>query len=244
MIVYWTAVNSFFLENSRDHALQFINFYEPMKTSDLLNNFPTKDLDPLQNFKYCPSIKKRIQNSYELRFPIDYKLTFTKDGRVHSDMYDQKFFDEVVNIRMAKERLISLNLYYWFIPEKSLEMQSTGSYLSDNEFVNRTIAMPGQFNIYDWIRNIEFAFFMKKGYDEVKINRGDPYLNVKFLTEEPIELKKFYPSDTIINLMEKNLSARTYKTPLLNNMEYYYNLFNKSKIRKMFMKEVLDNLLD
>jgi hypothetical protein len=145
---------------------------------------------------------------------------------------------------MAKERLISLNLYYWFIPEKSLEMQSTGSYLSDNEFVNRTIAMPGQFNIYDWIRNIEFAFFMKKGYDEVKINRGDPYLNVKFLTEEPIELKKFYPSDTIINLMEKNLSARTYKTPLLNNMEYYYNLFNKSKIRKMFMKEVLDNLLD
>ena len=217
MKVYWTAVNSFRTEESKDHSLQFINYFEPMKTSELLNLFEVNNVEPGQNLKYCPSIRKRVHNSYELRFPFDYELKFKENGDVYSDMYDQKFFNDVVRVRMAKERLISLNLFYWFIPEKSLEMQTTGSYLSDNEFVNKTIAMPGEFNIYNWVRNIEFSFYMKKGYDEVRMNKGDAYLNVKFLTDEPIELVKFYPSDEIINLMQKNLSARTYKTPELAN---------------------------
>lgn len=244
MKVYWTAINTVKYNESNIHSLQFLHYYEPMKTSELLNVLPSNDLKPLDNFKYCPSIKRRIHNSYELRFPIDYTIKFKENGDVYSDMYDQKFFNDVVRVRMFKERLISLNLFYWFIPEQSVEVQTTPTYLDDTEFGKRTIGMPGQFNIYEWIRNIEFAFFMKKGYDEVTLKRGDPYLNVKFLTDENIELIKFYPSEQILNLLERNLNSRNNKYPLISPLEYYYNMFGKSKLRKMFMKEVLNNLLD
>lgn len=244
MKVYWTAVNTFNVNESDNHSLQFLNYYEPMKTSELFNKLPSNDLKPLDNFKYCPSMKRRIHNSYELRFPIDYTLKFTDDGDVYSDMYDQKFFDDVVRVRMAKERLISLNLYYWFIPEQSVEIQTTPTYLGDTEFGKTTIGMPGQFNIYEWIRNIEFAFFVRNGYNEVTLKRGDPYLNVKFMTDENIELVKFYPSEKILHLMQRNLSARNNKYPLISPLEYYYDLFRKSKLRKQFMEEVLDNLLE
>jgi hypothetical protein len=44
--------------------------------------------------------------------------------------------------------------------------------------------------------------------------------------------------------MQRNLSARNNKYPLISPLEYYYDLFRKSKLRKQFMEEVLDNLLE
>jgi len=246
MKVYWTAVNTLIEDKITENSLQFINFFEPLKTSELLNRLSVENLEPHQNFKYCPAMKRRISNSYELLFPFDYRLKFdtSGEGRVFSDMYDQKFFDDVVSIRNSKIKLVSLNVLYIFVPEKSLELQTTSSYLSDNEFVNRTIAMPGQFNIYDWVRNIEFAFFVKEGYNEINIKRGDPYLNVKFLTEEPVDLCKFYPTDNFISMLRRNWVARGYKIPNIKPLSYYYDMFNQSKMRKTFMKEIENNLLD
>ena len=54
MKVYWTAVNTFNVNESDNHSLQFLNYYEPMKTSELFNKLPSNDLKPLDNFKYCP----------------------------------------------------------------------------------------------------------------------------------------------------------------------------------------------
>jgi hypothetical protein len=85
---------------------------------------------------------------------------------------------------------------------------------------------------------------VRNGYNEVTLKRGDPYLNVKFMTDENVELVKFYPSEKILHLMQRNLSARNNKYPLISPLEYYYDLFRKSKLRKQFMEEVLDNLLE
>lgn len=246
MKVYWTALNTLMKENITEHSLQFINYLEPINTIEILNNLPSENLKPDQNFKYCPAMKRRVSNSYELLFPFDYRLKFntSEEGGVTTDFYDQKFFNDIVTIRDYKTKLISLNLMYIFIPEKSLEIQTTNSYLSDNEFVNKTIAMPGQFNIYDWPRNIEFAFFVKKYFDEINIKKGDPYLNVKFLTDEKIELHKFYPSDNFATMLRRNWNARNYKIPFMKPLKYYYDMFNQSKMRKALMREVENNLLD
>jgi len=246
MKIYWTALNTLIEEKITEHSLQFINYLEPVSTFELLNNLPSDNLEMQHNFKYCPAMKRRVSNSYELLFPFDYRLKFDNSGggRVVTDIYDQKFFDDIVTIRNNKIKLVSLNLMYIFIPEKSVEIQTTNSYLSDNEFVNRTIAMPGQFNIYDWIRNIEFAFFLKKDFDEVNIKKGDPYLNVKFLTDEKVELCKFYPTDNFSVMLRRNWIARNYKMPSIKPLKYYYDMFNQSKMRKAFMREIQNNLLD
>ena len=243
MIVYYTPISTFNQFEFNDHSLPLVKFLEPVETSTLIMNIPLEGLNKASNFKYCPALKNQIRNSYTLRFPFDYHLEI-KDNNIFSNMYDQQFFDQVVNIRSLEHKLLGLRIFYLFISEDSLEMEVTGSYLGDNDFVNKTIVIPGQFNIGKWTRNLELSFLLKNNINEIKINKGDPYLNVKFLTDEHVNLKKFYPTDQLLKIIKQNLNVPKYKIKLVEPLQYYYDLYKQSKMHNAVIREIKNNLLD
>jgi hypothetical protein len=160
-----------------------------------------------------------------------------------SDMHDQLFFDEMVSIRSPQLKMYSFNLAYIFIAEEDLEMMTGGCEFSDNDFVNKTMITTGQYNIGKWARPLECAFMLKKDVSELKINRGDEYLTVNFLTDEKVNLVKFHTSDKLAAIIKANVSTRNYLPKGFGSLQYYYDLYQQSRIKKVIMKEIKSNLM-
>lgn len=236
MNVYWSVIIL------HDEISPFITYEQPKPAAESINSIDTQSLNAWQNFKYCPAFKKQINNTFKLTFPFDYHFQF-EDRNIKTNLYDQKFFDAMVVIRSLEMRMLSLNLHYIFVSEESLEMMTAPSYMSDNEFANKTIVIPGQFDIGKWVRPLDCAFMMKKGFDTLNVNRGDEYLTVKFLTDEKVNLKKFFVSPTMANLVKQNVESRTYKKKA-QTLQYYYSLYQQAKMHKLIMKEIKANLMD
>jgi hypothetical protein len=236
MNVYWSVIIL------HDEISPFLTYEEPKTIAESLNAIDTSTLKPGDNFKYCPAFRKQSSNTFKLSFPFDYRLSF-ENNNIKTDMYDQRFFDAMVSIRSPEMRMLSLNLHYLFVAEESLEMATYPSYMSDNDFAVKTILIPGQFDIGRWVRPLDCAFMMRKGFDEVNINRGDEYLTIKFLTDEKINLKKFFVSPILANLIKQNVESRTYKKKA-QPLQYYYNLYQRAKMHKLIMKEIKNNLMD
>ena len=235
MIVYWSIYP--------DPKLPLINYEEPEELATLVNNFDYTTENIRRNFKYCPAVKDMIKNVYRLKFPFDYNITFT-DTDIVSSVYDQEFFNKMVLIRSVEKKHLSFNLTYLFVCEESLEIESSSCYFSDNEFVNKTMLVPGKFNIGKWIRPLDCAFFMKNGFDSLNVKRGDDYSYVKFNTNEKVELKKFYCTDTLLNLVSSNLKSRDYKSKLIEKLSFYYRMYEKAKIHSLVIKEIKNNLME
>lgn len=239
MNVYWSVL----VTQEHEPAVPMIKFLEPKSESSLLPKINVKDNLPGTNFYPCPAFKQQIQNSFRLQFPFDYNLLFS-NGNISSNMHDQTFFNTVLNIRSMPDKLLSFNLFYLFIAEESLNIDVTGCYFSDNDFVNKTMIVPGQFDIAKWVRPIDCAFIVKNNVDKIDIKTGDDFLNVKFLTDEKVTLKKFFPTKKLETLISHNVTARHYKSKMVEPLKYYYDLYRNAKMHKYIIKEVKDNLME
>lgn len=243
MVVYWSVLPPNFDYSpviSNDEF--FIRFKEPQPLYDSFKEINTEDLAPNSNFKYCPALRDLCKNTFRLQFPFDYKLNFS-DG-VRSDLYDQKFFDTFVSVRHPPIRNYSLNLSYIFIAEKSLEIELTGCHFSDNDFANKTKMFPGKMNIGKWFRPLDCSFILKDNVTDLQLNRGDDYSYVKFLTDEPIEFKKFHPTEVISQIAVGNMNSRRYKLKPIEKLTYYYDLYKNAKYHNYLLKEIKNNLME
>lgn len=232
MNVYWTAITPM-------DSFSAINFLDPEPSIKFINDREMGNND----VKFCPAVKLQQKNCYSLKFPVDYDLHFEGD-RFYSTMYDQEFFDKYIMMRDPVSRLITMRIYYLFIAEESLEIESTGAYVADNEFVNKAIMVPGRFDIGKWYRPLDCAFFVKKGVNSMEMKRGEIYSTVKFLTDKPVKLKKFEATDKLVKLIEHNVNSRNYKCKMAETLSYYYGMLEQSRFKKAILKEVKNNLLD
>jgi hypothetical protein len=245
MNIYWGVA----LEPTRmglDPSIPLINYFDPKSTLSLISEIDFVEKKSVTNFFMCPAFKDQTQNTFRLKFPFDYRLEFSDDngGTVSSPMYDQKFFDSMVHVRSVPLKMFSFNLPYIFIAEDDrTEIEATGCYFSDNDFVNKTRVIPGQFNIGKWYRPLDCAFMVKNNVSHIDINRGDDYAVVKFLTDKKINLKKFYVTDKISNLIREVTKAKDYKNKL-KPLNWYYSLFQESKIKSIILKEINNNLME
>ena len=229
MDVYW---------GTSDRQL-FLNYEEPVPLSTHFSELHNKDQST--KLLLCPGIRDFYHNIFVVKFPFDYNL-FIDGENIQSTLFNQEFFDQRVLIRSKISRLFSLNFFNVFVSEVPLEMEVMGAFFSDNDFVSKTRLIPGKFDIGKWVRPIECAFNIKEGYDSIQIGKGDEYLYIRFLTNEKIKFKKFYPSDKFIEMQNCNINIKdTFIKP--QKLSYYYNLYKNSKNHKLFLKEIKNNLM-
>jgi|CryBogDrversion2_8_1035294.scaffolds.fasta_scaffold04558_2 uncharacterized radical SAM superfamily Fe-S cluster-containing enzyme len=233
MNIYWTA-------STKTDFIPIINFHEPENVIKSISD-RYKD-DKRINFLKCPAVLDTLKNVYALKFPVDYDLNFATNN-ISSNLYNQKFHDEYIYCRSLDSLLISINLKYYFFCEESLELEVKSAYFDDNDFSNKTMFIPGQFDIGKWIRPLECAFIVKKGVNKIDMYRGDNFAYVKFNTNQNIKFKKFYMTDSLKDLISNNIKTRELKSPLFSPLSYYYNLFSSSKIKSRVLKEIKNNLM-
>jgi len=238
MNVYWTLCPSVTTSKT---ILSEIHYNEPENVfKNVIKNKNTKN-EP-QDYVYCPSFRDLLSNTYSIKFPFDYELTYG-EGSIKSKRYDQKFFDEYVYLRSVPDKVISLNIRYLFFSEKSLEILLSSPYFSNNEFTKYNKVIPGKFDIGKWLRPIEIALSTSPEIDNIIMKRGDDAAYITFLTNEKINLKKFYLTDKIRHYVDHNTIARRYNNSG-SNLQYLYDRFIMSKQKNFILKEIKDNLME
>lgn len=240
MDVYWSVYKNFKVDYCvpMAHYLEPSNLFEERAAANL--NVSSKKED----FRYCPAYKEAIKNTFILKFPFDYFIQFSEDGKIKNHSYDRRFLDTMVLHRSNIPISCSFALNYIFFCEQSLEMQMTGAHFSVNDFVNKTMIIPGKFDIGKWFRNLDCAFIMKGNNRTLNINRGDDYCYVNFLTDEKVTLKKFYMSNTIMELSNSLLNYRNYQKRSFLPLIDRYNTYKNSKFSKLIFSEIQNNLMD
>jgi hypothetical protein len=240
MIVYWSVTKP-----SEDI---YLGLDEPKPViadfKETANLLPFKQTR--SDFTRCPSVIDYSKNMFSIKSPTN--IGFVWDGNeVHfDDSIDKDFLAGVVLPREIKSGMLSLRIMpYVFLAEDSCEMHLTGPNLCINNFVDTCTVVPGQFNVGKWFRPLDFGFFIRQQHREVLIAKGDTIANIRFLTDEPITFKKFYLTPTCEDIINNVVSfKKSQRLGLKNYFTSMYNDFHTSKLRKILMKEIKNNLLD
>jgi hypothetical protein len=229
IIVYWACLED-----------QWMLAKEPESVSSIFYKKGLSDKNnPHTSMNYCPAFNKNLHNLYALRSLYDYDFSVVDNG-LQSKYYDQKFFDDHVQVRSLETKFFSFrNRFIFFTPEKSLNVTFyEHPYLEDNNVSNRCMIVTGQFDIGKWFRNTEFAFYLKKEFNTFKIERDEIFSYIRFHTDQKIIFKQFRYNDNFASFNHDGFKLNFYG--YMKTLENYYKNF---KNKNLILKKIKENLV-
>jgi hypothetical protein len=230
--VYWACLED-----------EWIKAEEPQKVSQRFysRNIKNKEKETPISVNHCPVFNEELVNLYAVKSIYDYSFKIENDYCI-SNKYDQKFFDDHVVRRSIEKRVFSFLIeYVFFIEDDSLEITAgLHPFLEENEVSKRCMIFPGKFDIGKYFRNLEFAFILKKEFDEFIVNDEDVLYYLKFHTKEKIIFKQFKTNENIEKMIKSARLANKHNNKKAN-IETFYNKF---KGKRYILNEIKQNLLD
>jgi hypothetical protein len=232
MIVYWSPYEK------PNQKASFMSYFEPVLALSIVMSEQTQNpIDRNENlYKNCPAFRDFWHNVFALKLTHDYTLEFD-DERVWSNNFTQEFFDDYIMIRSVKDRMFTIQNLNLFVCEEPLEISIMSAHFEDNNFVNGTRIIPGQFDIGKWFRPLECAFFAKKGVKKIDMKAGDVFCYVKFHSKEKVTIKRFHANSEIKELISDAMMFVRHKK-LGSPMVYFYEKMKHSGYKKKFIRIV------
>lgn len=226
--IYWSCLEKEWLRASEPENV-YSSFYNKFSVSKSdLNSHPF----------FCPAFKNQLSNVFSVK--SIYKYNFEIEGNsVKSSLYDQKFFDDHVEVRSLENKLFGFNNWFSFFSEKdSLTVSQEAPFLEDNNITKNCILVPGQFDIAKWYRTMHFAFYLKKESKIFSVEEKEVLYYLRFHTKEKIKFIQYRQSDRLNDLLDDVQNSRNFLD--IRGLDYYYKIF---KIKKEVLKEIRKNLI-
>jgi hypothetical protein len=199
------------------------------------------------SFFSCPAFKDKTQNIYSFSFPMDvsYEWDFSNNNQIFKPTNDQNPF---IGFKVARTPCINnspqieFSLFYSFFCEEPLKATFSAPYFSEPNYTKSASVAPGTMDIGQWFRAypIEMTFWKEKG--TINFKDGESLFYVEFLTDRPVILKRYNTTEKILSYSEicgKSPETWSSRIPLVKR----YQRFNDSKMSKVIMKEIKENLL-
>lgn len=227
MIVYYGSINSFFHIQPPQSVLQDIS----------KNNKAVIESRILK----CPAITNFYKNIFAIYPTYDYNFEY-KDKAIRSSLYDQEFFDKVVNIRNAENGLISYNdpTIIFLSESNSLVIETMPPFLHMAK--NNYQYVLGSYDVGKHLRPLEIPLILKDN-EKYSFDTATPVYYVKFNTKEKITFKRFNFTSELNEMVEGILRIRNYSTKT-HSLEFFYELVEKYKYKKKYLKIIKQNLFD
>ena len=209
-------------------------------------NFVKNPKNQKNSITLCPATKDYMKNTFSLKSLFNYNFTLNANEKIDeivTDQYDQEFFNNHIFIRSEKDRLFSfVQKFSFFTEEKSLLMSGgVFPFLENNNITKRCTIIPGTFDIGKWFRELEFAFYLKEGYDQFKIEEDEIFQYIKFETKEKIILKQFKITSEIEKFFLDTHNAKEHREIKIRPLQEYYLML---KHKKYIINEIKNNLVD
>ncbi len=236
IVVYWSPV---------DYSLLFHNFEPAVKelTTFKLNLNQCTETDLLK----CPAVKDNLKNTFTVKCPFEYDIACTENG-IESTVLTKEFFDSQTLIRDAKAGFLSLRCMpiVFFTEGESLIMEQKNAIYSNNDFIKNVTVIEGRYDIGKWFRILDFAFIINHKNKFIKVAAGDTLQYIRFNTDRKIKFKKFYCTEEIYNISQHISNYRGHAKKLINltGMLGFYESFTRSKMKKLLLKQIKNNLME
>ena len=221
----------------------FLAYDPPIRLPDDLK-FRNNKENASDNYFRCPAFVDSIRNTFLFTSPSNVDITIG-DGYLRNNLpqnvsYDQRLF----TVKQASCRDAHTIRYYanWiFFSEESLVIHSTPPFMHRSPVNNTGYYVPGSFDISQWFRPLEYAYQMWDNVDTFSVRATDPLMYVNFLTDEKVELKKFYLTKELYDLSMSCVRLKTYRRDRV--LSKLYNMFSTSGIKNRILKEIKNNLI-
>jgi len=237
-IVYWAVSN---VTNMSPLSKTLYESPEPLTNTNTFTNFRADRR--YNNFRLCPAYLDHIHNTFRLKFPLDYDLTFDTEG-VGSSLYDSDFFNYFVNIRDFDNRYFGFKVNLIFFTEDDMDMSLMSPYLENTSLATDVVSIPGTFNIGKWFRPIDYAVFLKPGRNKLTIKKGDAFNYVKFHTQDKVELVQFDYVEELEKIQKDILRSKMILGTSSPRLDYFYKMFKNSRYKKKILNIIKHNILE
>lgn len=194
------------------------------------------------NWFQCHAFQESIKNSFILRLPfstsfgLDYELgVFPIDSNVENMRFVKL---KQPSVKESITFAIRGNWIFW--SEDSLQMISMPAFYHPKVFNGYYVG--GTFDINKWFRPIEGAIQLEKGHNTVAIQRHDPIAYVKFMTNEPVQLKRFYLTKELEELSWGCIRYK-YHEPS-RALPFLYQKFKERGLDKIITKAIKENVVE
>lgn len=227
MIVYYGSINSFFPIQPPRSLLQDIS----------KNNKAVIESRILK----CPAITNFYKNIFAIYPTYDYNFKY-KDKAIRSSLYDQEFFDKVVNLRNVENGLISYNdpTIVFFSESSSSVVETMPPFLHMSK--NKCQYILGSYDVGKHLRPLEIPLILKED-EEYSFDTNTPVYYVKFITQEKITFKRFNFTDELKEMVDGLLRIRNFSTKT-HSLEFFYELVERYNYKKKYLKIIKQNLFD
>jgi hypothetical protein len=198
--------------------------------------------DKPDNIFACKSFLQYTKNMYLMKNPFDLDIRVEKNQVLN---FGNKKLDNMLKTRLLQvENAYNFNYTpsYIFFSEQSLEMETLSPFMHKNTFCKNGYIYPGVFNISGWFRPVNAALQFYDNTDKTIFSlKGDPIMYIKFLTDEPVRLKRFTINQELKDIMATTTIYKRYDPN--RSLNYLYDKFTKSGLQKKTLKLIKENLI-
>lgn len=229
--VYWANFSTV----ERQQRINFLMNQPSKLIDDLFKNVDNKQ----ESYSQCPAAQSSLKNIYYFKFPFDINLNFNEEGYAsgnRADWFNQR------NKSYTNRINADLDLGWVFFCEEDLIIEQSPTYMHNTEFSKFGMSVTGSFNISSWFRPIMTSFILWENENNFVAKEGEPMIYVRFLTDEKITLQQFEVTQKIKDIADACTLSSLYYKPRLPLMARYKK-FKDSKMQKILIKEIQNNLI-
>ncbi len=194
------------------------------------------------NWFQCHAFLGAVKNTFVLRIPFD--VAFGLDSElgvfpIDSDPENMQFVAmKQPSVIGAYTFAVRGNWIFW--SEDSLEMTTSPAYYHKKVFNGYYIG--GTMDIGKWFRPIEGATQLDVGINTVSFKRNDPIAYVKFNTDEPVKLQRFYLTKELEELSWGCIKYKRYEPH--RALPFLYDKFRQRGLDKIITREIKRNVVE
>ena len=234
--VYWSP----FFPTEQYPSIQLMYEEPDLLLTDLL---PRRNKENNgDNWFQCHAFLASVKNTFVLRIPFD--ITFGLDNELGvipiSNNHEDMKFVAIKRPSVIEAHTFAVRGNWIFWSEEPLVMTSMPAYYHKSVFDGYYIG--GSMDIGQWFRPIEGASQLNSNVNTVSFNRNDPIAYVKFETDEPVQLKRFYMTKELEELSWGCIKYKGYEPK--KTLSFLYDKFNKRGLSQIITKEVKRNVVD
>lgn len=188
--VYWTPwIHNDIGRNSLAHVANLIVQPPQPIISEIAKNRIGKPM-----YLRCPAFVGSCHNAFLIKSPVDINIKINDDNSVTTDRYGQEFYDLYIGNRehqTAKENPFLMHTFpsILFFAKESVEMEMMDPILVNSGLSRNVRIVPGVFNIYKWVRPIDFTFEVIDRTAPLVFKVDDPLFMVRFKTKNNLPVK-------------------------------------------------------
>ena len=200
-------------------------------------------------YNVCPAFRDYFHNVYGWKSIHTHSLKRIFNGGgasgYVSDVHNQEFFDNNINIRSIEEQILSIIQMTSFITDSpSLKMSIEHPYFEDNKFTSSCYVIPGVMDIGKYYRRLDFAFHIKEGHNTCAFDEGDIIYYLRFHTPEKIHFKQYFMNDKLREYHDMVEEIKEFSISSPRPLSYFYNIYKKYNLKSRILKEIKENLVN